>query len=1575
MLSPKHTERAERLSPAKQALLKRWKASQVNKVASHHTIRPRRANSPAPLSFAQQRLWFLDQMSPGNPQYNIATALRLHGTLNANLLERSLFLIVQRHETLRTAFRVEEGKPVQVIVPECPWALSTIDLTSESEPAQSRRREEIVRDEAMHSFDLQAPPLLRGTLLKTAEQEHTLLLTMHHIVSDGWSMAVLADEVAQCYRALVADCEPALPSLPIQFSDYAIWQREQMSEHRADALLDYWTEQLTDSPRHLELPLDFPRPATQTFHGSVQRSSLSAEHTKALREFSRENHATLFMTLLAAFQVVLARYSGQHDVSVGSPIASRIQPEVERLIGFFANTLVLRANVSANPSFVEFLSQVRRTTLDAFAHKDLPLDRIVERLQPERDLSRTPLFQVMFVMQNIPLVPRELDGLAVSEVRFDHAPVSSFDATLNVDEGDDQLRLSFVYNTSLFKPSTAARILASYEEVLRQIVADPSQKVLEMPLVPASARHVPLNEWSRSEKTPPLETCIHEIIAEQATRTPDGIAVVDAGTSITYAELEEQSNRWARTLQISGVAAGSVVAICIDRTVEMIVALLAVLKTGAAYLPLDPEQPSQRLRAMVHDAGTGLILTTAAHADRFAESSADLFEVDREQEKIASQSAAPIRSVAQAGDLAYIVYTSGSTGAPKGVEIEHRGLVNHACALADHYKLVPGDGVLQFLSFGFDAAGEEIFPALIRGATLHIHPTPRELIGAELLDWSRRHKVNVLHIPPPVWNSVRMAIEDQGPESASHLKTVLTGGESISRAAFESWRKLTDGHVNLLYAYGVSEATITSTLFAAATSVASSSTERVPIGQPIANHELFVLDTFQQPLPIGVPGELYIGGIGVARGYRGRPDLTAERFVTLDVDSRPQRLYRTGDLARYLNDGNLEFLGRIDQQIKIRGCRIEPAEIESAISDHPSVHDVAVVAHDDHRTGKLLVAYLAAKQAWSFQPETMRAFLASRLPDPMIPAAFVVLNELPRGSTGKIDLAALPEPLIDRGTRQTFRPPTSENERVLTDAWQSVLGLPRVGVDDNFFALGGDSIQTIQVVAKASDAGLRVTPKQMFEHQTIAELALVVAPITETRVDQGPVIGPVDLTPIQHAFFAETFANPNHFNQAVLLELDPTVSHETIIQAAEKLVTHHDMLRARFQQETSGQWHQQILPPMKPDVEKVDLSGVAPAKQSAAIEQVAADCQAGFDLSAGSLVRFVYFDHGQNRQPCLLMIAHHLVIDAVSWRIVVSDLATLCHQLVGGTSAVLSPKTSSFQAWAALLQQQAPTTAQEMAYWKSQSTALATASDVAANAPRNTYGSAKTVRRQLTKAETQQLITQATKTYRTSTAELLLTAVAKSVAATAMQGRVAIAMEGHGREELFDDVDVSRTVGWFTSLFPFVIDCPQSLDCEAWIIAVKEQSRAVPQHGVGYGILRWLAPDGSPSRLQATASPTIAFNYLGSFDQLLPEGALLRGSTGPIGPLYDPRNVRPHSWEIVAYIRDGQLCIEWTYSSALDDEATMNSKADRLIDELRILCEHCLRESTGRATPSDFPLAAADQQELDRVAQLLSGGG
>lgn len=1573
MLPPKHAERAERLSPAKRALLERWKAARSNQ-PSGRSIQPRDANCPVPLSFAQQRLWFLDQLSPGSPQYNIATALRLSGPLDAQLLEQSLHQVIQRHEALRTAFRTEAGKPVQVVLPECEFTLSRIDLSAEKPSRLAQRRDEIAREEALLAFDLTSPPLLRATLLKTADDEHTLLLTMHHIISDGWSMAVLSDEVAQCYQSLAADFEPVLSPLPVQFADYAVWQREELTESREGELLQYWAEKLRDAPPHLELPHDFPRPAAQTFEGAAERCTVSPELTEALREYSRGQNATLFMTLLAGFQLVLARYSGQHDVLVGSPIANRTRAELERLIGFFANTLVLRSAVSENVAFNDFLSQVRRTTLDAYAHKDLPLDRLVESLQPERDLSRTPLFQVMFVLQNIPLAERQLDELTVSEVSFDHAPVSSFDATLNVDELDDHLRLSFVYNTSLFTAETAARVLASYEAVLRQIVADPTQKVLELPLVTSDEQKRLLNEWAGPAPTPLPSQCIHELIAEQAARTPDQIAVVDALGSVTYAELDARANRWARYLRKRGITSGSVVAICIDRSTAMITSLLAVLKAGGAYLPLDPEQPSQRLQAMIDDADAQLIITTSKYADRFDPGEAALLEVDLHEKELGPQSAEPLRAIAGPDDLAYIVYTSGSTGAPKGVEIEHRGLVNHALVLAEEYELEPGDGMLQFLSFGFDAAGEEIFPALISGAALHIHPTPRELIGDELLNWSRERRVNVLHIPPPVWESVRMAIEAQGTEAGSHLKTVLSGGEGLSRAKFESWRKLSGVHTKLLYAYGVSEATITSTLFTAAEDVAPSSTERVPIGRAIANQRLYVLDEFQHPVPVGVPGELYIGGIGVARGYRGRPDLTAERFLSLDLGAGEERFYRTGDRVRFLNDGNLEFLGRIDHQIKVRGCRIEPAEIESAIGQHPSVRDVAIVAQDNARTGKRLIAYIAAEGEWSLEPKTMREFLASRLPDPMIPSAFVTLEKLPRGSTGKVDLAALPEPpSVEDEAKLSYRAPTSVEEEQLTESWQSVLGVPRIGVDDNFFALGGDSIQTIQVVAKAADAGLRITPRQMFEHQTIAELALVAEPITETQIDQGPVTGEVPLTPIQQAFFAQDFANPNHFNQAVMLELDPSVTLEMIAKAAEILVTHHDSLRARFERRENGQWQQSYSVPLTPSLETIDLSSLSPEARTAAIVEAAAKWQASLDIATGPLVRFVYFNQGSDQPARLLIVVHHLAIDGVSWRVLIGDLELLCRQLVGKTEAVLPPKTASMRSWVERLEQYAQSSEmeEELGFWQAQTAALATVPPPATNDARNTYATAKTVRRELSEEDTQRLLQEATKTYRTSAAELLLAAVAKSIASETGESGVVVDMEGHGREERFDDVDVSRTVGWFTSLFPLAIQAPMKQDCESWIIAAKEQSRAVPNHGVGYGILRWLAAEKHRSELPAF-KPTMVFNYLGSFDQIMPEDSLVRAADESVGPLYDAGNQRPHPWEINAYIRDGRLCIEWTYSTVFDAEQAMENKADQLVAELNLLVEHCLQQTEGRATPSDFPMADVDQQELDRVAALLS---
>ena len=756
---------------------------------------------------------------------------------------------------------------------------------------------ELTHREALRPFDLSAGPLMRGVLVHVAPDDHVLLLTLHHIVCDGWSMAVLRDELAEHYAA-ICEQRTALDPLSLDYCDFAVWQRERFSTAVSAHHLSYWREQLADYSGVLELPLDRPRPAVQTYNGNVWRLRLDKRLTSDLKTLAREESATLCMLLMAVFHVLLARFSGARDVSVGMPIANRGRPELERLIGFFANTLVIRGRLEKNPSFRAFMAQIRPTILEAYAHQDLPFEKLVDELHPKRNLARNPLVQVMFVLQNVPLRSRDIAGLSIRDLSFDHAQVANFDLTLNIDERTDCLDCSLVYNTDLFDAATIQRILDGYGTLLGAIVANRDLGVLELPILAAAELRRILVDWNDTSADFPRDRCIHDLIVEQARRTPDAIALLSDDESITYAELDQRSNQLARYLVERGAGVDVPIGLCLDRSPALLTAMLAVLKAGAAYVPLDPRYPQSRRAFMIDDARLPLVITDAVLASCLPPGDYRQVLLDREREAISASSDRPLPRRAAPNSLAYVIYTSGSTGEPKGVEVEHRSLVNHALALARQYRLSADDRLLQYLSLSFDAAAEEIFPALISGAALYLHPSPADLSGRVLLDWSRARGVNVLHLPVPVWSSLVDELAASGGKVAKHLKCVLAGGDSVPAEQLRRWRELTGERMRFLFAYGVTEATITSTIFDGAAALPARSSSTLPIGRAIANNRIYLLDEFGQPVPVGVAGELYIGGAGLAHGYRGRAELTAERFLPDPFALDPAaRMYRSGDLA------------------------------------------------------------------------------------------------------------------------------------------------------------------------------------------------------------------------------------------------------------------------------------------------------------------------------------------------------------------------------------------------------------------------------------------------------------------------------------------------------------------------------------------------------------------------------------------------------------------------------------------------------------------------------------------------------
>ena len=1096
-----HSSLSKLSSERLELLARRLKKKGESVPKTTQTISRRTEASSAPLSFAQQRLWFIDQLEPGNPAYNNLDAFRLTDRLNVAALERTTSEIVKRHEALRTTFPTVDGQPVQIISQTLSVPLRVTDLSHLPAVGREAEAERLVREEAQRPFDLAQGPLLRTTLLRLGEEDHILLLAMHHIVSDGWSGGVLFQEITALYEAFSTGKPAPLPELPVQYADYAVWQRGWLQGEVLEKQLSYWRERLSGAPPVLELPTDHPRPAVQSFRGARQSVMLSKSLTEALRTLSQREGATLFMILLAAFQTLLRRYSNQEEIVVGSPIAGRTRPETEGLIGLFVNTLVLHTDLSGDPSFRELLGRVREVALGAYAHQDVPFEKLVEELQPKRSLSHTPLFQVMFILQNAPRLALNLSGLTLKSLEFDNG-TAQFDVTLSVVEVAEGLQAKFEYNTDLFDAATITRMLKHFQVLLEGVVANPDQRLSELPLLTEAERHQLLIEWNDTAVEYPRDICLHELFEAQVTRTPEAVAVVFEEEQLTYRELNRRANQLARYLRKLGVGPEVLVGIMMERSIEMVVGLLGILKAGGAYVPLDPAYPQERLSFMLEDARVPVLLTQARLAESLPQSEAEVVSVDALREVIAQEGVENPAGGATAENLAYVIYTSGSTGRPKGAMNSHRGICNRLLWMQDAYQLTGADRVLQKTPFSFDVSVWEFFWPLLTGARLVVAQPGGHQDSDYLVKLITEQKITTLHFVPSM---LQVFLEGWGLETCDSLKQVMCSGEALPFELQERFFARLNAELHNLY--GPTEAAVDVTFWACER---ESNRRTVPIGRPIANTQIYLLDRRLQPVPVGVPGELYIGGVGVARGYLNRPELTAERFIPDPFSAEDgARLYKTGDLARYLPDGNIEYLGRIDHQVKLRGFRIELGEIEAVLQQYAGVRDVVVLLREDGPGDKRLVAYVAVRGEAAPGPAELRRFLSERLPEYMVPQAFVLLDELPLTPNGKVDRRALPEP---DGARPEpgagYVAPRGAEEEEVARVWAEVLKVERVGADDNFFELGGHSLLVMQVVSRLRRSlGVELPLRSLFEAPTVVGLAEAIKKLKDSGAEpQAPAI-------------------------------------------------------------------------------------------------------------------------------------------------------------------------------------------------------------------------------------------------------------------------------------------------------------------------------------------------------------------------------------------------------------------------------------------------------------------------------------
>jgi amino acid adenylation domain-containing protein/non-ribosomal peptide synthase protein (TIGR01720 family) len=1978
------------LSPEKRAVLTRRLSADGARGTPLNAITRRPRDAVPELSYAQQRIWFLDQLVQGSSFYVESSALHLHADIAVEVLKRSLNEVVRRHDILRTTFQEVDGRPIQVIAPQLQIPLIVTDLRPLADGERQRVVEDLATRAARQPFDLTKGPLLRTSLLRVGPTEWVFLLSVHHIVWDGWSTDVFSRELAAIYQAFAAGRPAPLPEPALQYADFAYWQRRSLQGVALESQLDYWRHQLADLPV-LQLPTDSQRPAVFHYEGDRYHFQLPRALSAGLERLARQEGTTLFITVLAGFVALLHRYSGQDEIVVGSPIANRNRRELEEMIGFFVNTLVLRMDLSGARTFRELLDRVHRMAVGAYAHQDVPFEKVVEELQPERDLGRNPLFQVIVQLHNAPRRESRSDGLVtLLDIRKGTA---KFDLRLDLFQGPDGLHGTIEYSTELFGRPRIQRLAAHLRILLTAMVRDPAARFDVVDILTEEEKGQ-LATWGRLEQVPQLEVSVPEAFDAQVRRSPDAVAVVMGHQRLTYRQLDELATNVSQRLMASGIARETCVAVSTARAPDTVAAILGILKAGAAYLPLDPSYPDDRLRYMLADAGVRVILASYTDADRFRSLGGEVLELAEMLRGPASTSETACPSVHCPPDsIAYVMYTSGSTGEPKGVAVTHRGVIRLVIG-ADYARMGPDEVFLLLAPLTFDATTLELWGPLLNGGRLVIAAN-LPVAPDELEELVRTYEVTTLWLTAGLFHEL-VATRVR---ALSGVRQLLAGGDVLQPAAVRKVLEQVPG-CRLINGYGPTENTTFSCCHAIRPDHSASTA--VPIGKPIGRTHAVIVDPELRLAPMGVPGELCVGGDGVARGYLNDPRLTAEKFVPDPFSSRPgSRLYRTGDRVRHSARGDLEFLGRIDRQVKVRGFRVEPGEIESALTEHPWVDTAVVLAHDQEG-GRRLTAYVvpassddavrpdvsmsestlmsnwqsvyedlyaepteaqdgddfvgwrssvsggpiptdqmrewrdatiaritalqprrileigagtglllcrlaphterylatdfspaafdrlrtemrrsgidsstvelrvcraddfSAMEPGSFDlvilnsvvqyfpgvnflqsvidsaihvlapggavfigdvrslplleafhanvalagadellsvrelidqihrrrdleqelvidprffeslpdrnhlvtevdvqwkrgradnelvkfrydvtlhtgrrqqrrsqvtpvvwdaddlgrtylrdrlanpavdllvvtgvpnarvardvravellnssgppltvgalrsaladddteavdpeewwqlgqgagfdvrirpvpgsaarfdaafirrsdpmavaPEPyaptwargapgranvirhyannpfkglladelvpqLRGILAQRLPDFMIPSSFVMLDSIPLTGNGKPDRAALPDPGVARPTTgAAYAPPTSPTEAQLADIWSSVIGVEPVGVHDNFFELGGDSILCIQIVSRARAFGLNFTARQLFQNQTIAELAAVVGSDDLARTEQGVLTGPCPVTPVQRWFFEHPLANPHHFNQSVMLDVPHQIDARRVAQSLESVIRHHDALRLRFTRDAEGTWHAAYEAPDETTAFAVhDLSAAPSAQLRETIESIASRVQASLHVSEGPILRAALFRLGSPRRSRLLLAVHHLVVDGVSWRILLEDLWSAYSQLSLTGSATFSPKTTSFRQWAERLVQYADTAAAEaeLEQWLGMVDRESVEIPVDFSGEVNTNRSVEVCSVTLTEEETAALLTEVPRAYGTQINDVLLTALGRALAAWCGRDTVCIDLEGHGREDLFDGIDLSRTVGWFTTISPVRLTVPPGEDPRSALTSVKEQLRAVPSRGLGYGVLRYLSSNREvTSSLAAQPRRLVAFNYLGRFAGGREEGRFpIRPAAESCGPMRDPNSTRRHDIEINGSVAFGRLVLEWSFSRERHRRATIEGVAQGSLAELRTLIASCCTAGGTRFTPSDFPAARLQQEDVDMlVAKLEDAAG
>ena len=1482
-----------------------------------------------PLTPSQKRLYVLNQFEKDSTIYNLPAAFWVEGELDVSKLKNALSLLIERHDSLRTCFEVRDDQPVQIVKKK---VVSEVEDLAAGEGGIEQAIQGFVRP-----FDLGTAPLMRVGLLKEGDRS-LLLFDMHHIISDGESLGLIIKEISALYRG------QGLGDLRLQYKDYTAWQEAYLSGEPVKEQERYWLERFREDVPVLDLPADLTRPSVQSFEGDRVSFSLDRQLSGRIRHLARENGATVYMTLLAAYSILLSRYGRQEDLVIGTPVAGRAHGGLDQIVGMFVNTLALRISPEGGKVFGKFLNDVKTCVMEASQNQDYPFDRLVERLGIARDVSRNPLFDAMFAMQETDDSAIEFSGIRLKPYPL-RTGISQFDLTMDAVDSDPGIRIIIEYSSRLFERDRIERMGEHFRKILEEVSRDPGIKLSEIEILSESERRKLLVECNGCSLEYDRKRTVVDQFEERAGSQPGDTALVFNGREMSYGELNNRANLIARELRGLGVTRESIVGLMTERGFGMMAGLLGIMKAGGAYLPIDPEYPKERIEYMLGDSGAGWLLGDDASLSKVAH---EAKKVGLNELMSGSGKAANPETVSRPEDLAYIIYTSGSTGRPKGVMVEHRNLNAYVHSFLNQCGIGGSDVMLQQASITFDTSVEEIFPILLSGGRLVLASRQEVNDTALLKELITRNDVTVVSCSPLLLNELNQ------PPVAKCVKTYISGGDVLKYGHMSNLPE----RARVINGYGPTETTVAAIFY----QCRGDEQGPVPIGRPIANWLAYLVDKYDKPVPVGVPGEILLGGEGVTRGYLGRPELTAEKFIQDPFTGRG-RLYRSGDLARWRPDGNMEFLGRADQQLKIRGFRIEPGEIEARLMSHPAVNEAAVAALDGEDGNKYLCAYIASDKELTVME--LREFLSGDLPDYMIPARFVSLEKLPVTSHGKLDRKALEKKGGGMSLGSQYQEPSGDMECRLVLIWQEVLGAERVGVNDNFFALGGDSIKAIQIMARLGRQGYSFEMAELFRAPTVRELALN-CKASGIQAEQGPVTGEVPLTPIQRYFFGRNFTDRHHWNQSVMLSTREGLDAGLIKQAFTYLIAHHDALRMVYHIENGNViQHTRGIEQDQFSFREADLLGAADAGKK--IEEIAGQIQAGLDLEKGPLVSLGLFRTDQGDH--LLIAIHHLAVDGVSWRILLEDLSAVYEQLLKGAPAQLPPKTVSFKTWAENLDKYAQSSMlqREKDHWQGVVKCGARRLPKDGPAGDDTQAQSAIGEFQLTADQTAKLNGPAHQAYNTEINDLLLAALALAVRGWAGVDSISVNLEGHGREQAVGPLDVSRTVGWFTSQYPVTMEVPERGDLGYTIKSIKEGLRKVPHKGIGYGLLRYMPNDKGGGY---DLAPEISFNYLGHFDDHGNKGRFGL-SDMPAGEMVSPRSQREHAIDINCLALEGRLSVKVNYNRQQYREETIGRFLKYYEDSLNSVIDHCLGKETSESTPADYGAKDLSMEELGDILDMV----